>query len=750
MATIDTYKIKIEVDGDQQLKTAQVNTAKLEQGLKDAQDQAKKTEQAFDTLGTALDRVGKVAAGAFALIVGSAVKMADEMVDVAQATGTTAGFVRALSLSLEEAGGKFDGAGKILINFYKSLDEVANLNEDTTKAFMDLGLSLDDLKDKTNVQIFQRVIEKFAEMDAGAQRTALGIKIFGKEFANIDPKVLDEILKTKDFARLEQEMLNAAAAVGAMEQNFRMLQEAALRLLAPLIGDVDNLRISAEQAEKIIKILAATVALAFSASVASNVIKLGQAVAFLATQAALLNKNPVLKAIALGGLAIGGLVAGKSLLSDEGTSTTTAPTVDGAGASSASTGANNLAAIRQLREEEIADSLSRQFALQNKQVQIAQEYQKLVNGTANLSKQEADRKKVEYEIDKQLQIQLADLNAKITAEQEKKSFANKEAIKAYQAQKEALTAQATEQKRLGLEALKNAEAERAKTVQLQKQLGLMQQQSQVDMAALQTEQMRKVIAGEITQSDAKNVLDIAKIREEGALKVKQLEAQIAAEKDDIRKTDLQNQIDSIRAATDFAISEKRREVAEKQALEESYAAGITQAMSQIADGFKPYKMAQDAITQTWSKIGNAVDQFVETGKFKFSDFARSVLADLAKMIIKAQIFKGIQAALGLFGMSIPGLATGGPAEAGQPYIVGEKGPELFVPKNAGTVIPNDMLGQGKANAVASGAVNAPVTNNYITNNISALDAKSVAQLFAENRKSLLGASEMARKEMAYA
>jgi hypothetical protein len=46
-------------------------------------------------------------------------------------------------------------------------------------------------------------------------------------------------------------------------------------------------------------------------------------------------------------------------------------------------------------------------------------------------------------------------------------------------------------------------------------------------------------------------------------------------------------------------------------------------------------------------------------------------------------------------------------------------------------------------------MNAPITNNYITNNISAVDARSVAQLFAENRKTLLGTVRMAEKELPY-
>lgn len=43
-------------------------------------------------------------------------------------------------------------------------------------------------------------------------------------------------------------------------------------------------------------------------------------------------------------------------------------------------------------------------------------------------------------------------------------------------------------------------------------------------------------------------------------------------------------------------------------------------------------------------------------------------------------------------VNIPGLAVGGPASAGQPYIVGEKGPELFVPGSNGNVVPNNAMG----------------------------------------------------------
>jgi hypothetical protein len=43
-------------------------------------------------------------------------------------------------------------------------------------------------------------------------------------------------------------------------------------------------------------------------------------------------------------------------------------------------------------------------------------------------------------------------------------------------------------------------------------------------------------------------------------------------------------------------------------------------------------------------------------------------------------------------VNIPGRAIGGPATAGRPYIVGERGPELFVPGSNGNVVPNNAMG----------------------------------------------------------
>lgn len=49
---------------------------------------------------------------------------------------------------------------------------------------------------------------------------------------------------------------------------------------------------------------------------------------------------------------------------------------------------------------------------------------------------------------------------------------------------------------------------------------------------------------------------------------------------------------------------------------------------------------------------------------------------------------------------LPGRAKGGSVSGGSPYIVGERGPELFVPGRSGTIVPNDKMG-GATNVVVN-------------------------------------------------
>ena len=65
----------------------------------------------------------------------------------------------------------------------------------------------------------------------------------------------------------------------------------------------------------------------------------------------------------------------------------------------------------------------------------------------------------------------------------------------------------------------------------------------------------------------------------------------------------------------------------------------------------------------------------------------------------AKVGAGIGAGIGLAGaggMAVMGRASGGPVKAGNPYVVGERGSELFVPMTAGHIIPHMAGGTSPA------------------------------------------------------
>ncbi len=74
-----------------------------------------------------------------------------------------------------------------------------------------------------------------------------------------------------------------------------------------------------------------------------------------------------------------------------------------------------------------------------------------------------------------------------------------------------------------------------------------------------------------------------------------------------------------------------------------------------------------------------------------------------------------------------GLANGGPVSVGQPYVVGERGPELFLPNTGGNVMSNNDL--RSAMGSSSAAAGAPVLNmSFQTTSIGGVEYVSRDQL----------------------
>lgn len=277
----------------------------------------------------------------------------------------------------------------------------------------------------------------------------------------------------------------------------------------------------------------------------------------------------------------------------------------------------------------------------------------------------------------------------------------------------------------------------------------MEKQQQIDAAMLQ---IRQTAQGQLGQAQF-----------EGAqMKRNPLEKQMAQIQEDARKAALEagrafaamfddtnmSAQDAKRLADGLdLIATKYEEIAKAQmdnlTASRSWEQGWADAFNSYMDNAtNAATRAGEVFSSFTTNMNSAIDNFVDNGKFSFSDLANSIIKDLLKIELKAQATKilgmiggggGILSSIG----SLFGFAEGGNPPINKPSIVGEKGPEVFVPRTAGTIIPNGGGGGGVVN------------KTYITNNISAIDSKSVAQLFAENRKTLLGTVQLAQKELPY-
>jgi phage-related minor tail protein len=112
----------------------------------------------------------------------------------------------------------------------------------------------------------------------------------------------------------------------------------------------------------------------------------------------------------------------------------------------------------------------------------------------------------------------------------------------------------------------------------------------------------------------------------------------------------------------------------------------------------------DGAARAGRAIDTALAKAIRNGSIGFDDLKKvavSTIAEIAASAVKADLgslFGGgggggsgggllgtlANAAASLFG-GAPGRATGGPVTGGQAYVVGERGPELFVPTAAGRI-----------------------------------------------------------------
>ena len=194
-------------------------------------------------------------------------------------------------------------------------------------------------------------------------------------------------------------------------------------------------------------------------------------------------------------------------------------------------------------------------------------------------------------------------------------------------------------------------------------------------------------------------------------------------------------------------------------------AAIVPALNNIEQAFKDWRTTvkdTDEIVQSFTT--NALNGLTDaltagiTGAANFADaiksMAKSVVDSLIKMLVQKYI---VDAAFGFITGKIDGgggnlsgggvqsvtvaggrgaLAIGGPVQAGSPYMVGERGPEMFVPNQSGSIIPNNQVGGG------SGVVVNQTIN--VTTGIQSTVRAEIASLMPQIAQAAKGAVADAR------
>jgi hypothetical protein len=104
-----------------------------------------------------------------------------------------------------------------------------------------------------------------------------------------------------------------------------------------------------------------------------------------------------------------------------------------------------------------------------------------------------------------------------------------------------------------------------------------------------------------------------------------------------------------------------------------------------------------------------------TVKDAFKSMAASIISDLIRIYIQRTITGPIADAI--FGplqtAGVSARAMGGPVSVNRPYMVGERGPELFVPHSSGSIVSNNRLSGGGGGSTNNIVVNVNMENGSV-------------------------------------
>ena len=123
-----------------------------------------------------------------------------------------------------------------------------------------------------------------------------------------------------------------------------------------------------------------------------------------------------------------------------------------------------------------------------------------------------------------------------------------------------------------------------------------------------------------------------------------------------------------------------------------------QALSDFASGPVANASAsiEGAVTRSFNAVASTIAAAAVSGRTSIDQMVDAILADFDRIALSQFIVKPVEGIVSSLASSVFGAigdarAAGGPVSADTPYLVGENGPELFVPFSNGSIAPNNAL-----------------------------------------------------------
>lgn len=550
---------------------------------------------------------------AFAATAKEAISFADKINDVAKANEMSVQSILRMSQALSTNGGNADDAGKLMASFANKIDEAAQGSEKAQKAFLSIGVSLQDLRTLAPQELFEKTLKSLAAIEDPLKRNAMAMDMLGRGIRGVDIKgMADEFEKSKNkFENSDESFKRIGDSVDRLDRFFLNLKVSLAERVAPAF---DYLTRAMENWQK---------------KSQDMVDRFAQIKKEAGWWAAWKDKEGIEK------YNIGEKQFGS---------------VQGANVPSIMSGIGGTAAPR----KDIRDVIK-----------------------AKDKDAEAEAKKLKEALERQ------------------KEFYDREMLitqaKGLRLQKENELAFLTQNER-------NLQLELFDIEQKRQQLTLGDQ-----------------FGRKMSEEQAKRWADAEKARAKEA----------------------------------YQIGEAQR----------SFEFGWKKAFAAYTDtATNAALMGEQAFVSLTQNMEQALDQFVRTGKLSFSDLARSIISDLIAIQMRAQataIFKSsglgdiFSSFFGGGGGGSPvfgstafwgGKADGGNVSSNNSYMVGERGPELFIPNSSGTIIPNHQLG-------SMGNQPQVVYNGPYIANMSAIDTQSAVQFLSRNKEAVWAANQSAQRSL---